>query len=452
MEHQIPKQLRATTKRQPFPPKGYKELRVLSLEDRQRSRQAELDRLTGRVDLDVPPTPGGRLPPRQQRLPLAPATDAIGGNVEVVRAAWVAKYNPTRAQQEAHLPVADPSVLASDVWQDFEWADPLEAIRDPWINSQLMRGSKEELEKANPGDLVFVMRTEHLDQDVHQLARRTVVGLWWIESIKTGTYDDGNGNAREYVEAAGFPIRRFDFPVPVVETGQMDADFERIAALRDRRRRAFIELSPAEALHMARACGLPASVLSETDHHRLAPLCARLKLGPPWEVEKRIRDGAKAVDHRNKVEANARNTAVKALRRERFAVVSTEDERGANGPGADLWGRSYEVDGSVSEVRVEVKGTGTSNPWGVSLTHHERRAAEEDLNVGQWWMLIVTHARRPDRKEHWLTSEEAVRKFSIKDQQGRWVADSSVTLWSRAQGSSAASWSADRMAQSTPPS
>ncbi|MGJ9402891.1 hypothetical protein [Arthrobacter sp. KK5.5] len=428
MEHQIPKQLQATAKRKPFPPQGYKELCELSLQEREPARRAELDRLSGRVNLDVPPTPDGPLPPKQGRLPLVPARDAVGGEVAVVRGAWVAKYNPTRAQEEAQLPAADRTVVASDVWQDFEWANPSRAITDPWINSKLMRGSKEELEKANPGDLVFVMRTDHLDQDVHQLARRTVVGLWWIESINSWTEDDANGNAKEYTEAAGFPVRRFDFPVPVVETGQMDGDFERINALRDRRRRPFIELDPAEALHMARACGLPASVLSETDPDQLAPMCAGLKLGPPWEVQKRILDGAKAVDHRNKVEANARNAAVKALRREGFGVVSTEDERGANGPGADLWGCCYEADGSVSEIRVEVKGTGTPHPWGVALTRYEREAAVRDSGVGKWWMLIVTHARRPDHKEHWLTSEEAVRKFSIQDQQGRWVADPSVTL------------------------
>jgi hypothetical protein len=431
MEHQIPKQLRAKPGRQPFRPvnEGYEELHGHDLRERIDLRVGELDRLTGRVRLDVPTTPEGPFPAKAQRAPLPPADDAVGGDVEVVRGAWVAKFNPKRAQKEAHRSAADRDVVSSDVWRDYEWGDPCRAMMEPWIHSWLMHRSEDGLKVANRGDLVFVMRTEHLTGDVPWLARRTIVGLWWIESTTSWRAVDGRGNVKDYISATGFPVRRFNFPVPVVEMGQADQDFNGISALRDRSRGTFIELDPTEALHMARSCGLPASVLTENDPDQLAPLCAGLDLGPPWEVRQRILLGAKAVDHRKRVEALARNVAVKALVQEEFGVVSTELERGADGPGADLLARCYEADGTLTKVHVEVKGLSKSDPWAASLTKHERRAAVEDGGVGKWWMLIVTHALHQDPKVLWLTSEEAVEIFSKeKESHGKWVADRTKPL------------------------
>jgi hypothetical protein len=432
MEHQIPEQLRAKPGRLPFRSvdEGYEELHELDLQERINLRVGELDRFTGRASLDVPPTPEGSFPAKAQRAPLPPADDAVGGSVEVVRGAWVAKFNPKRAQKEVHRPAADRDVVSSDAWRDYKWGDPSQAMKEPWINSWLMQRSEDGLKVANRGDLVFVMRTEHLTDDLPQLARRTIVGLWWIESITSWREVDGKGKATDYMSATGFPVRRFNFPVPVVETGQADQDFNGIAALRDRSRGTFIELDPTEALHMARACGLPASVLTESDPDRLAPQCVGLDLGPSWAVRQRILDGAKAADHRKRVEALARNAAVNALVQQGFGVVSTELERGADGPGADLLARCYESDGTFTKVHVEVKGLSGPDPWAASLTKHERRAAVEDGGAGKWWMLIVTDAQHsPNHKELWLTSEEAVVIFSKeKESHGKWVADRTKPL------------------------
>ena len=105
--------------------------------------------------------------------------------MEVVRGAWVAKFNPKRAQKEAHRPAANRDVVASDVWWDYKWADPSQAMMEPWIHSWLMHLSEDGLRVVNRGDLVLVMRTEHLTNDVPQLARRTIGGLRWLESISS---------------------------------------------------------------------------------------------------------------------------------------------------------------------------------------------------------------------------------------------------------------------------
>lgn len=88
---------------------------------------------------------------------------------------------------------------------------------------------------------------------------------------------------------------------------------------------------------------VPAAMLSEPDPDRLAPLAAQLDLGPPTVVRKRILDGARAVAHRDAVEASARDVAVEALRKQRFGVGSTQEFRGV---GSDLWARGREPDGS----------------------------------------------------------------------------------------------------------
>lgn len=365
MEHETPETLkRSATGRRPFPPEGHVELREKSLEERLANKVAELDRISGRVDLDVPPAPSGAFP-RGGRVPLPPDPAAAGGPVTVVRGGWVAKYDPTRAEREKHLPAADRAVENSDAWHDFAWSAPAVALNEPWIHSWLMHGAVKGLNTAQPGDLVFVMRPGHLDNDVPWLARRTIIGVWWIESIASWTEDLGGGRSADFSDAACFPIRRFNFPVPIVQTGHMDPAFDRIAALRDRSRRAMIELSPDEALSMARACGLPAAVLSEPDENRLAPLCAGLDLGPASAVRQRILLGAKAVAHRDAVQAAARDVVVAALRRVKFGVVSTEDKRGI---GSDLWARCYESNRSITHIRIEVKGLSGADPWAASLT------------------------------------------------------------------------------------
>lgn len=319
--------------RRPLPPDGYEELREATLAERRGRRLAALDRHTGRIDLTVPLTPTGAAPLRSaSKLP--PTADATGGRVPVVRNTWLAKYDPRRAERERQKPARDRQVNRSDVWQDFAWGDPGRALGEPWVCSWLMRGAGNAIGHMSPGDLVFVTRTGWRGADVAWLHRRTIVGLWWVESTSTWPETDAAGRLRWFSEAACFPIRRFDFPVPVNATRDIDRAFAGVATFSDMSRQALAPLAPPEALAVARACGLPAMVLSEPDPDRLAPMCAGLDLGPPTAVRQRILDGARAVAHRSAVEGAARDVAVAALRRHRLAVVSTERERGI---GSDLW-------------------------------------------------------------------------------------------------------------------
>ena len=122
------------------------------------------------------------------------------------------------------------------------------------------------------------MRSDYLPGVDHPwLTRRAVVVLWWVESISEWTEHTPSGPL-DCAETACFPVRRFDFPVPVIQTGQMDKQYYKIKTLRDRSRRAMMRLTDQEALAMARNCGLPAAVLTEPDPDRLAPLCAGLDL------------------------------------------------------------------------------------------------------------------------------------------------------------------------------
>jgi len=311
-------------------------------------------------------------------------------------------------------------IANSDVWRDFDWGRPSRALAEPWVSSWLLRGAPEGLLAAQVGDLVFVLRSDYLPGVDHPwLARRAVVGLWWVESISEWTEQTPSGPL-DCAEAACFPVRRFDFPVPVIQTGQMDKHFYKIKTLRDRSRRAMMRLTDQEALAMARNCGLPAAVLTEPDPDRLAPLCAGLDLGPPDMVRRRIQQGAKAVAHRDAVEASARDVAVAALRREGFGVVSTENRRGV---GSDLWAAGCEADGTETHVRVEVKGLSGNDPWAAVLTTSERNAAVADHGVGGWWLLIVTNAARSDRAPLWVSGTEVAAVYSKPAGPGRWVAD-----------------------------
>jgi hypothetical protein len=147
-----------------------------------------------------------------------------------------------------------------------------------------MRGG-DQIQSMDIGDLVFPTRTSWRRTDVGWLARRTVVGVWWVDAVAIGP-TSVNGKRIWDSIATCFPLRRFDFPVPVNATRDIDQAFD-IAAFRDRSRKALLQLDVPDALAVVRACGLPAEVLTEPDPDHLAPLIAALDLGPPTVVRKR---------------------------------------------------------------------------------------------------------------------------------------------------------------------
>jgi hypothetical protein len=103
-----------------------------------------------------------------------------------------------------------------------------------------------------------------------------------------------------------------------------------------------------------------------------------------------------------------------------MGVVSTELERGL---GSDLWARALEADGTVTDMRIEVKGLSGKDPWQARLTHSELTAARADQNRGAWWLVIVTRALRKDRTVRWLTSGEAAKVFNVAAGHGHFTAD-----------------------------
>jgi hypothetical protein len=419
MKDRLPDKFRIGARsRRPFPPGGYEELVAMSLEERRSQRLAELNRATGRVDLPVPPPPEGLPPHGAQSLP--PASEAQGGSIKVVRGAWIAKYDPKRAEREQLLNPMDRSVDNSDVFTDVAWADPGRAVGEPWIHSWLMRGASAGIPAMDVGDLVFPVRTAWKKTDAGWLRHRTVVGVWFVDATASWPEKDTNGRTGWYSEAATLPLRRFDFPVPIEATADIDPAFDTVAAFHDRSRKALIELSPDESLAVTRACGLPAAILTEPDPNRLAPILRGLDLGPPVVVRKRILDGARAAAHRSSVEKAARDAVVAHLQQVRMGVVSTELERGL---GSDLWARAIEADGSLIDVRIEVKGLSGKDPWQARLTQSELDAARADRGRGSWWLVIVTRALRTDRVELWLTSTEAAQIFTVLNGHGHYTAD-----------------------------
>jgi hypothetical protein len=344
--------------------------------------------------------------------------------LRVVRSAWVAKYDPNRAEREKLLDPIDRSVGHSDVFRDVSWADPRKALAEPWIHSSLMRGAGVGIPQLDYGDLIFPMRTDWLPGDPAQLSRRSLVGVWWFESRLDEWDIDQNGRVRWYTSAATFPLRRFNFPVPIAATADIDAKFDKVGAFHDRSRASFLALTDDEAVAVARACGLPAGILTEPDPDMLVPLLAGLDLGPPTRVRRRILEGARAAAHRSSVEKAARDVAVGELRRARFAVASTELERGL---GSDLWARSLDAVGQLIDIRVEVKGLSGSDPWAARLTRSEHSMAVSDAGKGGWWLAIVNRALRPDRQQRWLSSAEAARVFSVAKENGDvYVADRAI--------------------------
>ena len=171
---------------------------------------------------------------------------------------------------------------------------------------------------------------------------------------------------------------------------------------------------------MTRACGLPAQLLTEPDPDRLAPITAGLPLGPPTHVHQRIVAGAKSSAHRRSVESAGRDLVVMALRSGRFGSVSTENKRGL---GSDIWAQAAEPDGSVTQVRVEVKGLTGPDSADAVLTDSELREAKLHSGGTYWWLAIVVRALRDDRALTWVDAADAAAIWSVPDGPGRWRAD-----------------------------
>lgn len=297
-------------------------------------------------------------------------------------------------------------------------AEPALALREPWISTLpgMMRGAGAAVPGMAYGDLIFPMRTNWLGPDVDPapLRRRTLVGVWWVESFTHYPGGDRQGRMVPIAEVNAFPLRRFDFPVPVEATAQIDAHFDSVEALHDRSRGTVLPLSSGELLAVTRACGLPAAVLTTADPDDLAPLLGPLDLGPPTQVRRRITAGARATAHRRSVEAAARDVVVRTLCRCRFGAVSTENRRGI---GSDIWAQAIEADGAVTELRIEVKGLSSGDAFDAVLTKCERAAAAQDAasGAGQWWLAVVTHALRSDRLLTWVSSQQVADIWSIDD-------------------------------------
>lgn len=131
-------------------PKDYEQLLEESYEERTARRLAALDRETGSIELPAPtlqsePFPRGRL------KPLRPAPHAHAGPVDVVRGAWIAKFDPNLADIDCRFAMSDP-------YWDFPWGTPADALRVSWIQSDELLGAKSGLQAAQEGDLVFPMR------------------------------------------------------------------------------------------------------------------------------------------------------------------------------------------------------------------------------------------------------------------------------------------------------
>lgn len=374
-----------------------------TLEDRVRRRQDELEDAMDSRDIFVPELPDGR-PPGPKAPMLEPEQNAAAGELDCNRNIWIAKYDPYRA-------ATDTDVASSDVFSDYLWDSPIDAIGDPWIHTEWMRGVSSSIPDISIGDLVIAMRTRWFLDDGSWIKRRCLVGLWWVESISAWPSRAKSGSIRTEYDVACIPLKRFDFPVPIVATSQQDAEFAKTNAFTDRARRSFLRVTQDEVASVIRNCGLPAEVLTEQNPGSLTAMLSKLDLGPPSTVRRRIREGARAAAHRRSVEDAGRDVAVSSLASRRFAVVSTEKERGL---GSDLWAKALEGDGSILEVRIEVKGLSGSNPWNARLTRSELEAAQNARGSGSWWLVIVTHALRVDRAEHWLSADEVARIFTVE--------------------------------------
>lgn len=400
--------------RRPFEWHDQEALTAQSLDERKESLLRSLAEADSRPRVDLPEEPSGA--GRSRKRPVREDDPkAVSGRVAVERGAWVAKYNPNRADY-------DDEIYHSDVFRDFEWADRVRALEEPWIHSQFMRGAAQAIPRMHEGDLVFAIRTDWFDPewDPTELRRRTVVGLWVVESVLQQPAISASGKPTVYGQVACVPVRRFDFPVPIGATSQADEKFDRVAAFHDRSHKSLLELTTDETLAVARNCGLPAAVLSLEDTGRLIARVEHLDLGPPFDVRRRIREGARAAAHRSTVEKSARDMVVAELLRLNMGVVSTESRRGV---GSDLWTRGLNADGTTTEARIEVKGLSGTDPLGASLTKAELDAAITDAGAGRWWLAVVTNALRNDRKLEWLDSGEVARIYSTTRDGKNYTAD-----------------------------
>lgn len=412
MSDNMPPELRDGTRaRVPVVPAGYSELLAEVAQERALTSLAELDRETGRITLDQPDPPDVRFPRGLPPL-LHPDPHAFGGTAEIVRSGFVAKYDPNHRDRGTDFSATDPC------WE-FPWRRPKEALDGPWVRPR-HKGLQRSFDAGSVlhGDLVFLFRTggrrPNEGKSHTWLNRKTIVGLCWAESVLTDD-PDGGGPAITL-----FPIRLFNFPVPIKQTGQQDSSFEAVYAFRDRARLGFLELSPHELLTVTRDCGLPVDILTEPDPNLLAPLGQGLDLGPPDVVRRRILEGARAQDHRDRVERRAVTHVVRRLRSRRWGVADTQKIRGAEGPGADLWVNAEDKkDGNASSHRIEVKGTAGSKPWGVRLTKNEREAARRAIQGGDsWWLVVVTDVLHDKPAETWFSASSTLAVFSIADRSG----------------------------------
>jgi hypothetical protein len=419
VEDRLPSVLREGARgRIPVIPAGYEELIQASLEQRQAERFEALERATGHVGVLIPELPSGR--PPLDNAPLPPAPNATGGTVRAVRGVWVAKFNPLRAIREQATPGSPSTVTYSDVFDDYPWGDLNQAQGQTWINSWLMRGGPAAIAGMRSGDLVFVTRTKWHTSDGGWLKRRTIVGVWCVDSTVTWPEVDADGRLTHPSQAQTFPLRRFDFPVPIEATSSIDLALHNVRTFHNLTQISLAELSAAEGLAVVRACGMPAAALTEPDPNQLLPLLRDLDLGPPTVVRARILAGARAAAHRFSVERAARDVAVAALRRARMAVSSTEREMGL---GSDLLVGWQDADGTEGSARVEVKGLSGGKPWQARLTRSEHDAAIADNGGAGWLLLIVTWALRRDRKQRWLSSTEAAAVFTVRGTDGHYSAD-----------------------------
>ena len=100
----------------------------------------------------------------------------------------------------------------------------------------------------------------------------------------------------------------------------------------------------------------------------------------------------------------ARNQVLRSLKRGRWGIASTENERRL---GSDLWCKAR--DGrTVKDLRVEVKGLSSHRRWDAKLTHWEQKAAANAVGTTAWFLVVVTNAQSDQPAVIWLSVDEVV--------------------------------------------
>lgn len=396
--------------------------RRLDIPDRREWRLSELERATDGLEIEVPDPPRDAAVRKKDKVQ-DPADDAHSGRIPIARSGWIAKFRPNAVNPEYDFG-------ETDVFWKFPWNDVPAALDGAWIGPWL-RGAQKALRTTSkpsgapvmqPGDLVFLMRTDHANEDPAQLRRLSIVGVTWVESTASH-FENSHGALIAKPNAILFPLRRFDFPVPIKETRAADPGFNGVRALSDTSRLGLIPLALDELMAVTRACGLPAGILAEVDPNQLVSHVLGMDCGPPQKVRRRILEGARAVDHRDHVEHAARSTVVRALTRAGMGVRSVESCRGASGYGADLVADC--VEGSARRRRFfEVKGLSGSNPLSASITRHQKDFAEKARGTDAWWLVIVTNALHQPDQAIWLSADDVLAIFTQTRDGGRtWSAN-----------------------------